>query len=98
MKALGVIPGVENSTALIDHVEIRKEIVLVVKILTLHSLMKPFHSSVLLGTIGIRKVVRYACLLQFLVEIQKILTPVIRVDSHDGEWEEGLKLSDKISP
>jgi hypothetical protein len=59
--------------------------------------MKSLHSPVLFGTVGIREVVRYPCVFQLLVKIQKILTPIVRVDGSNGKREVSLKFLDKVA-
>lgn len=87
MEATGIVPGIEEFTSLVDHREIRKEVILVIHILILYRLMEPFNSPILFRTVGIRKVVRNACLFQLLVKIQEILASIVCVDCHDGEWK-----------
>ena len=97
VKALGIVPVVEEPASLIDHGEIRQEIVLVVEILILYGLMEPFHSPILLGTVGIKKVMWDACILYFFVKVQEILTPVVRIDGSNGKRKVDHDSSHEIS-
>lgn len=97
MKSLGIVPGVEDGTAFVNHGEIGQEIILIIEILSFHCLMKPFDSPVLFGTVGIRKVVRNPCILEFLVEVKEILTSIVCIDGHDGKRKEGLEFPNEVS-
>ena len=97
MKPAGVVPGVEYGASLVDHREIWEKIILVGKVLILHGLMEPFNSPVLLGTVGIREVVRDPCIFQLPVKMEKILAPVVGVDGHDGKRKIYHQLLNKVS-